>query len=32
MSAKAEIEGIKALRDCLGQLTGDHQVVLLSVG
>jgi len=30
--AKAEIEGIKALRDSLDQLTGDNQVVLLSVG
>jgi hypothetical protein len=30
--AQAEIEGIKALRDCLDQLTGDNQVVLLSVG
>jgi hypothetical protein len=29
---KAEIEGIKALRDVLDQLTGDDQVVLLSVG
>jgi hypothetical protein len=31
-SAKVEIEGIKALRDSLAQLTGDDQVVLLSVG
>ena len=30
--AKAEIEGIKALRDSLDQLTGDNEVVLLSVG
>lgn len=30
--AKAEIEGIRVLRDSLGQLTGDNQVVLLSVG
>ena len=30
--AKAEIEGIKALRDSLAQVTGDNQVVLLSVG
>ena len=30
--AKAEIEGIKALPHSLNQLTGDHQVVLLSVG
>lgn len=30
--AKAEIEGIKALRASLDQLTGDNQVVLLSVG
>jgi hypothetical protein len=29
--AKAEIEGIKALRDGLSQLTGDNQVVLLSM-
>ena len=30
--AKAEIEGIKALRDSLEQLQGDNHVVLLSVG
>ena len=30
--AKAEIEGIRALRDSLDQLTRDNQVVLLSVG
>jgi hypothetical protein len=30
--ARAEIEGIKALRESLDQLTGDNQVVLLSVG
>jgi hypothetical protein len=30
--AKGEIEGIRALRDSLDQLTGDNQVVLLSVG
>lgn len=30
--AKAEIEGIRALRDSLNQLTGNNQVVLLSVG
>jgi hypothetical protein len=30
--AKAEMEGIKALRNSLHQLTGDNQVILLSVG
>lgn len=30
--AKADIEGIGALRDCLNQLTGSDQVILLSVG
>lgn len=30
--AKAELEGIKALRESLDQLTSDNQVVLLSVG
>ncbi len=30
--AKAEIEGIKALQYSLDLLTGDNQVVLLSVG
>lgn len=30
--AKAEMEGIKVLRDSLDQLTGDNHVVLLSVG
>lgn len=30
--AKAEIAGIKMLRDSLELLTGDHQVILLSVG
>jgi hypothetical protein len=30
--AKAEIEGIRTLRDSLSQLTGEDQVVLLSVG
>jgi hypothetical protein len=30
--ATAEIEGIKALRDSLAQLTGDDHVILLSVG
>lgn len=30
--ARAEIEGIRALHDSLGQLSGDDQVVLLSIG
>ncbi len=30
--AKAEIEGIRSLRDSLAQLTGDNHVILLSVG
>lgn len=30
--AKAEIEGIKALRENLELLTGDHEVILLSIG